>query len=111
MSVVDSTGVFYARLAALGLSGLKENFDAQGWNTHGSFAFSCSFNPGAENAELQSDVIPLLTGGNQVFDARVRRLHFESYAISMAEFQRRLQRTDDDTRPRAIPQEERADRL
>jgi len=111
MALIDSTAVFSARLWALGLASLQRQFDANGWNTYGTLVFACAFTPGGDDTPLASVVIPALNGGNTVFDARIRRIHFEAYASTMAEFQRRAQRGEENSRVQQVPPEERADRL
>ena len=74
-------------------------------------ALECACTPGGDDTPLASQVIPSLNDGNTVFDARIRRIHFEAYASTMAEFQRRAQRGEESSRVQQVPPEERANRL
>ena len=111
MSFVDSTAVLHTRLEALGLGELKANFDSNGWNTYSSLAFAVDYTPGGDTSTLNGFLIPTLVGDQTHLEAKVRRLHFEAYSSTMAEFQRRQLRTEDDDKIRQVPPEERKQRL
>ena len=110
MSFVDSKAVFKSRVAQLGLPEILPNFEAYGYDTYSSLAFAVDYQPGGDATAFNTILLPRLTDGDTVWEAKVRRLHFEAYASTMAEYQRRGSRANDDT-VRVVPPEERDQRL
>ena len=113
MQAVDSKAVFNRRLAELGLSEREERFAVLGWDSHGNFAFAVPSGPGGvvDDLTFATQVIRPLYDLNASAElppqkAAVRRLFFESHALSVGELRMRVERTDSDA-PRKVPQAER----
>ena len=88
MAAADSSSVFFARVAELGLGDLKGVFTAQGWTTFADFAFACSDFKGSDPALFKTEVITPLVGEETNRVSRIRRLFMQSYAIGAAEMER-----------------------
>ena len=73
--------------------------------------FAVDYTPGGDTSTLNGFLILTLVGDQAHFEAKVRRIHFEAYSSTMAEFQRRQLRTEDDDKIRQVPPEERKQRL
>ena len=113
---LDSSAVFLERIVAIGLSPLAAQFEALGWNTHGTFAYAASAPPGsaggadAFSAEIAGPLLGADYGVHQDL-AKIRRLHFESYTLAVADMNRMVNKTEDDDKPRTLPAPERALRM
>ena len=55
MSTIDSVATFKARVQVLQLGAYWDKFVASGWETYGTFAFSCMATPGAMD-QAASDI-------------------------------------------------------
>ncbi|CAK0900053.1 unnamed protein product, partial [Prorocentrum cordatum] len=111
--IVDSQAVFQQRLEELGLGDLFQRFVDLGWASYGNFAFAMSSGPGGIVEDVRfgtTIVMPLFQIGPEEKQpprtAAVRRLFFESHALSVSELRHRTERTDQDA-PRKVPQAER----
>ena len=113
---LDSSAVFLERIVAIGLSPHATQFEALGWNTHGNFAYAASAPPGsaggadAFSAEIAGPLLGADYGVHQDL-AKIRRLHFESYTLAVADMNRMVNKTEDDDKPRTLPAPERALRM
>ena len=112
--MIDSVATFKARVEILLLGSYWKRFVDNGWDTYGTFAFSCMVTPGAmdPNAATIFDdevVLPLLGDSKHKDKAKLRRLHFEAYSFCSAETQLSMSRTEDDA-PRKMPHSERNER-
>ena len=110
---VDSEAVFVQRLSELGLAELRDRLRELGWLSHGNFAFFVTSAPGGvvdEEKFANSVVRPIFNlGAEAALPAKtsaVRRLFFESHALTVGELRHRVERTDSDA-PRKVPQAER----
>ena len=79
MSTVDSVATFKARVESLVLGSYWKKFGENGWDTHGTFAFSCMVTPGAMDPTASGIfdtevVLPLLGDKNHKDKAKLRRL-------------------------------------
>ncbi len=92
MVSVDSEAVFQERLTAMGLTELKEMFADRGWKTLASFAFACSFVPGAPGGDdkvcQEKVVLKLVTSEDSPLVPSLRRLYFEAYTTATADLKR-----------------------
>ena len=105
---LDSVAVFSARVTELGLGRLLPAFTAQGWSTHGSFAFASAYTPGGEEPVFEAEIVrPLSTDPRH--RPPLRRLFFESYTLAASDLKRRVEVTSEDA-PRKIPTVEREER-
>ena len=107
-AVLESEAIFEERVTAMGLADFLEGFKRLGWGTHGTFAYSSSYVPGAvdDSKFVQDVVIPLLERDDHPKKSLVRRLFFESYTVATAELRRRHDRTEEDA-PRRVPASEK----
>ena len=110
---VDSKAVFQNRLATLGLGPMFATFEANGWQTLGDFAFATSWTPSAATDDLfVRDVLtPLVGAGDSPFKAQIRRLWFEAFTMATSDLKRKIERPEDEDKPRKLPVAERAHRL
>ena len=113
MSYVDSQSVFRARCDEIKLSTATfEALQAKGWDTFGSYAFSVSTNP----AQITDDdfdtkvAIPVLGSAANGEAALLRRLLFESYALTATELKRKADNNESDG-PKKLPVQEIATRF
>ena len=85
----------------------------KGWDTMGSFAFSCSFAPGNsdDSVFIQEVVVPLLGDADHTLKPQLRRLFFESYTQAALDVQRRAAPSDEAEKPKRLPAPERLARL
>ena len=73
--VLDSAAVFRDRVRGLQLDEFWDGFVAQGWCTHGTWAFSSTYVPGAIDGEPFDLVVETLTSDrNHMKKAALRRL-------------------------------------
>ena len=100
---VDSEAVFVQRLGELGLAELQDRLRELGWLSHGNFAFAVTSAPGGvvdEDKFANSVVRPIFQLGAQdalpAKTSAVRRLFFESHALTVGELRQRDERTDSD---------------
>ena len=90
-STVDSKAAFKSMVVQMGLEAVWPKFEAQGWDTFGSFAFACSSGSAANEAELfKKEVIVPLVGEEIQHVARIRRLFNRAYALEQADTERAL---------------------
>ena len=109
---LDSTAVFAKRLTELKLGGLLNEFTEKGWDTMGSFAFSCSHSPGGDETGFILDVVvPLLGDADHKLKPQLRRLFFEAYTLAALDVQRRAAPSDEPEKPKKLPAPERFSRL
>jgi len=113
MALVDSEVVFKARCDEIGVAeDTCQKLKARGWSMFGSFAFSVSTNP----SQISDDdfeakvVVQILVDANHRHAAKLRRLLFESYAMTASELKRRAESTESDT-PKKLPSQEIAVRF
>ena len=113
MSSLDSVAVFAKRLEELKLGAYINEFTALGWDSMGSFAFSCAFSPGQadDSSFINEVVVPLLTDPAHVLKPQLRRLFFEAYTLAALDVQRRASPTEDMEKPKKLPAPERLSRL
>ena len=111
MATVDSKTVFVARLAELGLGGLKDKFIAQGWCTFADFAFATSDFKGTDPALFEKDVIKPLVGEDTVRVPKIRRLFMQSYMLAAADLERYGQAPESSKATHSLHPEDRAVRM
>ena len=63
MSAADSSSVFFARVAELGLIDLKDRFTELGWTSFADFAFACSDFKGNDPELFKREVLEPEGGG------------------------------------------------
>eukprot|EP00973_Karenia_brevis_P001274 174579-Karenia_brevis.AAC.1 len=88
---LDSLPVFQAKLRDLKLDGLWEHFEARGWNSVATFAFSANYVPGNpdDSAFTNEVVIELLGNDAHPLKPALRRLFFDCYTMVAADAQRK----------------------
>ena len=86
MSLVDSTAVFEARAASIGVpDDVVAAMALKGWVSHGTYAFAVATQPGAdEQAFLDGVIIPLLGGADHIAAPKLRRLFFRVTHIDIS---------------------------
>ena len=112
MSAIDSEAVFLSKCSQLGLpEPARQALKRKGWATCGTFAFCVPGEPGRISQDaFKSDVAdPILGTGGDEHVAKLRRLHFESYALTAAELKRTAEASESD-QPRKVPAAEMAAR-
>ncbi|CAE7412230.1 SEP2 [Symbiodinium sp. CCMP2592] len=112
MSAIDSEAVFLAKCTQLGLPEEARNqLKRKGWSTFGTFAFCVPGEPGriAEDVFKTGVATPILGADGDEHHAKLRRLHFEAYALTAAELKRTAESTESD-QPRKVPTAELAAR-
>ena len=111
MAAIDSEALFRSKCQQLKLpENAITKLVAKGWSTHGTFAFCCPGEPGRiSEAEFKSAVADPIVGTAVEHTPKLRRLHFESYALTAAELKRTAEANEGDT-PRKIPAVELASR-
>ena len=113
MAIIDSIAAFADRCQKFGLDDpmidmLKQNRLC----SYGAFANVARFNPAATDDQPLSDSIEAISGTKPTALQMVhlRRLHFESYALTVAETKLRLDGVHEDTSIRKLPAPERTAR-
>ncbi|CAE7255625.1 unnamed protein product [Symbiodinium sp. CCMP2592] len=112
MSAIDSEAVFLSKCTQLGLpEDARGKLKRKGWATFGTFAFCVPGEPGRipDDVFKTSVVQPILGDGGEEHQAKLRRLHFEAYALTAAELKRTAESTESD-QPRKVPTAELAAR-
>ena len=112
MSAIDSEAVFLAKCTALGLpEEARGKLKRKGWATFGTFAFCVPGEPGriAEDVFRTGVAVPILGAEGDEHHAKLRRLHFEAYALTAAELKRTAESSESDL-PRKVPTAELAAR-
>ena len=110
---IESTALFKKKISQFGLNDYQDKFEALGWNTMADFAFSANFHPGNADEQpfIQEVVIPILGEESHPKKAALRRLFFEAFTAIAADAHHRATQTDEDTRTRKLPKEERELRM
>ncbi|CAE7724008.1 unnamed protein product, partial [Symbiodinium microadriaticum] len=112
MSAIDSEAVFLSKCSQLGLpEPARQALKRKGWATFGTFAFCVPGEPGRISQDaFKADVAdPILGTDGDEHVAKLRRLHFESYALTAAELKRTAEASESD-QPRKVPAAEMAAR-
>ena len=109
---IDSAAVFRARGMQFGLTATDMDvFEAKGWGSMSTFAFSCSYVPGTPDDSSMKNVIEQIFGTpDHVKGPLVRRLFFESYTVTASDLRSRVERAGDDPPRRMAPVERSARR-
>ena len=114
MATVDSSAVFCARAAAIGLEpAVLEQIKAERLDSFARFSFCCNFSPGALDDGPLLRTLKRLNGGSDPSEASTstfRRLFYESFSLAASDLREKLDRTDDSA-PRRIPVPEKNSRL
>ena len=88
MSLASSTSAFDAALSDLGLSNLKDKFEAMGWTTFNEFAFSSSDSTGRDGKAFEGEVLPKLIDTEDTEQKKLipklRMLHAQAYIAMSA---------------------------
>ena len=93
MSLATSAPAFAAALAELGLSGLADKFDANGWDTFNAFAFATSDPQGRDGKAFEEQVVPVLiemsegvpvNAADKKLIPKLRMLYAQSYTAMAA---------------------------
>ena len=79
-SPVESTVVFWNRVAALELADLKDKFTSNGWCTFADVANACSDFSGRDTNLFTEEVIKPLIGEDKKRIPKIRRLFAQAYA-------------------------------
>ncbi|CAE7519874.1 unnamed protein product [Symbiodinium sp. CCMP2592] len=89
----------------------RNQLKRKGWSTFGTFAFCVPGEPGriAEDVFKTGVATPILGADGDEHHAKLRRLHFEAYALTAAELKRTAESTESD-QPRKVPTAELAAR-
>ena len=113
MSTVESEAAFASRALSIGLRPevLKLLKDG-GLDTFGKFAYSSSYTPGSSDEKPFVDLLTTVMGRDPTVQevAVLRRLYFESHALSVADLRTRVESREEDL-PKKMPAPERASRL
>ncbi len=106
---MDSKAVFLQRINNLGLAAFANDLMARSWDTHGNFAFACTYVPGAaDDASFVAQVImPQLAAADHVKVTALRRLFYEFYTIMVADLKHHIEPLDEEP-ARKLPIAERA---
>ena len=108
---VESLPVFRARALQMGISAaIVDQLEANSTATFGSFAFSCAYRPDA------ADETPFVTMIKDILTrdptngelSALRRIFFESHAVSMQDMRNRIEKPTDATPSRVMPAERAA---
>ena len=114
MATVDSSAVFCARAAAIGLEPtMLDQIKAERLDSFARFSFCCNFSPGALDDGPLLRTLKRLNGGADPSEASTstfRRLFYESFSLAASDLREKLDRTDDSA-PRRIPVPEKNSRL
>jgi hypothetical protein len=113
MTTVESEAAFAARALTIGLEPtVLEKIKQGGLNTFGKFAYSCAYQPGSSEEKPFVDLLTTVLGAQPTVRelAVLRRLYFESHALSVADLRTRVASREDD-QPKKMPAPERAARL
>ncbi|CAE7337237.1 unnamed protein product, partial [Symbiodinium pilosum] len=104
MAAVDSEALFKAKCKQLKLpEEAVTKMAAKGWTTYGTFAFAVPGDPGKiSNSDFRSIVCQPVLGSEQEHVPKLRRLHFEAFAITAAELKRTAEVQESD-QPRKLP--------
>ena len=104
MAAVDSEALFKAKCKQLKLpEDAIGKMTAKGWTTRGTFAFAVPGDPGkVSDSDFRSIVCQPVLGSEQEHVPKLRRLHFESFAITAAELKRTAEVQESD-QPRKLP--------
>jgi hypothetical protein len=113
MATIESQAFFDNRMLAIGLLPNEAMaVRAHGWTTLADFAFSSSWTPGqADDEQFRTKVIaPVLGAEDHPSAAKLRRLMFEAYTLSVADLRTKVTRTAGDP-PMRLSAPERALRM
>ena len=113
MALIDSPAVFKARCLAVGLTEDEHNaLCTKGWSTYATFAFSVPVQAGhTDESSFVTQVVQEVLGDpSHTSAAKLRRLHFESFTLTVADLRRKVD-TPEDSKPRKLPPAELADRI
>jgi hypothetical protein len=113
MATIESQAFFDNRMMAIGLTPAEATaVRTCGWTTLADFAFSSSWTPGqADDAQFVARVIvPVLGQDDHPAAAKLRRLMFEAYTLSVADMRTKVTRTAGDP-PMRLSAPERAARM
>ncbi len=113
MAAVDSEAFFLARTQAIGLSSVEQiAVRAQGWLTLANFAFASSWTPGQSDDKDFVDrvIVPVLNDPRHSSGAKIRRLMFEAFTLTVLDLSQTVTRTSDDP-PQRLSAPERAARM
>ena len=90
MAAVDSEALFKAKCKQLKLPDeAVTKMAAKGWTTYGTFAFAVPGDPGKiSDSDFRSIVCQPVLGSEQEHVPKLRRLHFEAFAITAAKLKR-----------------------
>lgn len=108
---VESLPVFRARAIQMGLTEfVVDAFAARNTATFGSFAFSCSFRPDSPDESVFIDMIKDALQRDPTYGelSGLRRLFFESHAVSMQDMRNRIEKPTDAAPARVMPAERAA---
>ena len=90
---VESTVVFQARVAALGLEELWNTMTTLGFTNYQRFAFATHFAPGGPDDQFVNDIVVPLTGNeSSPLKSALRHLLFEAYTLVVADTRRRMEK-------------------
>lgn len=113
MTTTESSAFFDQRMTAIGLTDAEAAaVRAKGWTSLADYAFSSSYSPGQSDDKQFVDkvLIPVLGDADHPSGAKLRRLLFEAYTMSVGDLRSKLSRTADDP-PLRLSVPERSARL
>ena len=108
---VESKPVFRARASQIGLDEEVINgFELAGLATFGAFAFSCSYQPGSQDERPFVEMVAKTLAREALPGelALLRRMFFESHAVSLQDMRNRLDRPTDSAPAKVLPAERAA---
>ena len=110
---IESNALFKKKISQFGLNEFQEKFEELGWCTMADFAFAANYQPGGPDEQpfILEVVVPILGHDAHPKKAALRRLFFESFTTMAADAHHRATQTDEDTRIRKLPKEEREIRM
>jgi hypothetical protein len=113
MSTVESEAAFSARALSIGLhSDVLKLLRDGGLDTFGKYAYSSAYTPGSSDEKPFVQLLTTILGRDPTVQelAVLRRLYFESHALSVADLRTRVESRDED-QPKKMAAPERTSRL
>jgi hypothetical protein len=113
MTTVESEAAFASRALSIGVElDVLEAIKIGGLDTFGKFAYSCAYTPGSSDEKPFKDLLVTVLGREPTVKelAVLRRLYFESHALSVADLRTRVEAREDD-QPKKMAAPERTARL
>jgi hypothetical protein len=113
MAAIESEAAFFSRAKTIGLSeAVIQAFKDKDIRNFGTYAFCCPYVPGSPDEGPFKAVLSDMLGRDPTLGeaAALRRLYYESHALSLADMKTRVERGETDE-PKSLPAPEREVRL